>query len=639
MTLYKQLITWILAAFILLIIAVIAIQFTFTRQYLEDQQRSEINNTVNAMGLALSPYLQDNDKVAVESVINALFDGGYYQMVQVKMLSTGESVIRQYPTKITTVPSWFTNLHLFKTFTESRILTSGWQQTAEIVVIAHPGYAYQQLWQAISNLFWGFITVFIFTALMISALLSYTLKPLQAIKKKAEEVAQNKFSTLLKTPTTRDLIPLVNAMNKMSAQVEKHFEQQAQEANRLRKQAYQDPISGLANRDFFIGQIKNWLAESSTGGIAFFKVNQIQSFYENSGYQVGDQAVCQLANNFKAKFAESNFTIARISQCEFALLAPEVTKDELLSLGEHALNSIIDLQPDPTAMSPIDAQIGLVHNHGEIDISTLLTLADNALVQASLSPNKPIALLSESNRDEVLGKQQWVQLVIDSIRDDNLVYRFQTVSDSQGNTIHCEVFTSIEIDNHRYSANQFLSAIEHADEGETFDKHVIDTIINKLNNNQELPPIAVNLTHSSVIKPTFLRWLNSRLDANKQLQQRIQFEIPETIFVHHPDSTALLCDSLHQRGVAFGVDNYGRYFSSPEYLSEFRPHYVKIDFIYTNELDSEHNRNVLASISRAAHNLDITTIATRVETQQQLTKLSEHFVNGFQGFIFEQKGS
>jgi EAL domain-containing protein (putative c-di-GMP-specific phosphodiesterase class I)/GGDEF domain-containing protein len=639
MTLYKQLITWILAAFILLIIAVIMIEFTFTRQYLEDQQRSEINNTINTMGLALSPYLQDNDKVAVESVINALFDGGYYQMVQVKMLNTGESVIRQYPTKITTVPSWFTNLHLFKTFTESRVLTSGWQQTAEVIVIAHPGYAYQQLWQAISNLFWGFLTVFSFTAVMISALLSYTLKPLKAIKVKAEEIAQNKFSTLLKTPKTRDLIPLVNAMNKMSIQVEKHFEEQAKEANRLRKQAYQDPVSGLANRDFYIGQIKNWLSESPTGGIAFFRVNQITSLYEHSGYQSGDQAVCQLANNLKAKFSEPSFTIARISQCEFALLAPGVTSDELSSLGEHALNSIVDLQADPMAMSPVNAQIGLVHNNGDIDISTLLTLADNALVQASLSPNKPIALLSESNRDEVLGKQQWIQLVVDAMRDDNLTYRFQAASDSQGNTIHTEVFTAIEKEGQRYSANQFLSALEHSDEGEAFDKHVIDSMITKLNSDQSLPPITINLSHSSLIKPTFLRWLNSRLDANKSLQHRIQFEIPETIFVHHPDSTALLCDSLHQRGVIFGVDNYGRYFSSPEYLSEFRPHYVKIDFIYTNELDSEHNRNVLASISRAAHNLDITTIATRVETQEQLTKLSEHFVNGFQGFIFENKAS
>ncbi|MCX9564723.1 EAL domain-containing protein, partial [Vibrio cholerae] len=41
-------------------------------------------------------------------------------------------------------------------------------------------------------------------------------------------------------------------------------------------------------------------------------------------------------------------------------------------------------------------------------------------------------------------------------------------------------------------------------------------------------------------------------------------------------------------------------------------------------------------ISRTAHNLGITTIASRVETQTQLDFLSEHFIEVFQGFIVDK---
>lgn len=80
MTLYKQLVAGMIAVFILLLISVFTIEFNTTRNSLEQQQRSEVNNTINTVGLALAPYLEKKDTIAVESVINALFDGSSYSL-------------------------------------------------------------------------------------------------------------------------------------------------------------------------------------------------------------------------------------------------------------------------------------------------------------------------------------------------------------------------------------------------------------------------------------------------------------------------------------------------------------------------------------------------------------------------------
>ncbi|QTG90203.1 hypothetical protein JTI73_14735, partial [Vibrio furnissii] len=58
----------------------------------------------------------------------------------------------------------------------------------------------------------------------------------------------------LPLPDTRDLTAVVEGINSMSAQVEKYFKAQAQEAQMLRERAYIDPVSQLGNRAYYMNQ-------------------------------------------------------------------------------------------------------------------------------------------------------------------------------------------------------------------------------------------------------------------------------------------------------------------------------------------------------------------------------------------------
>ncbi|WP_302846929.1 LapD/MoxY N-terminal periplasmic domain-containing protein, partial [Vibrio cholerae] len=139
MTLYKQLVAGMIAVFILLLISVFTIEFNTTRNSLEQQQRSEVNNTINTVGLALAPYLEKKDTIAVESVINALFDGSSYSIVRLIFLDDGTEILRSYPIQPNNVPAWFTQLNLFEPIHDRRVVTSGWMQLAEVEIVSHPG--------------------------------------------------------------------------------------------------------------------------------------------------------------------------------------------------------------------------------------------------------------------------------------------------------------------------------------------------------------------------------------------------------------------------------------------------------------------------------------------------------------------
>ncbi|KJG06346.1 diguanylate phosphodiesterase [Photobacterium kishitanii] len=637
MTLYRQLLLWMLVVLFSLTGAVFAIQFNTTKSYLIEQQSTELNNVVSSVGFALSPYLEAKDLISAESVINATFDSGYYSQVKLVLLDSKKEIIRQYPQLVQSVPNWFQSLVHIDAITQTRTLTSGWLQLADLTVTSSPASAYIQLWKATIQLLFGFITCLLLGAIVLSLVLNKVLKPLKQIQKSAQEMARNHFTPSLPTPHTRELADLVTAFNSMNIQLQQHFEQQAQEADTLRIRAYQDPVSGLANRSYLMTKLSSWLSSKPSGGIILLKSDAIEDSYQQSGYESGDQLVLKLAERLKDLSAD-DITIARLNQSEFMLIAPNVSEDDLLDTGRIMLDMTSELNSDPLGIAPLQAAVGIVMCSDTLTITALLAHADNALNKARQQVKEPIALLETNDNKTIpaMGKQHWKALVDEAIANNLIHFTFQNAINTNNDVIHKEMFAYIEKGQQRFNAGQFLSAIEKLNEGTKFDCYIIETIFNQLTKQNKTVPVAINITQSSINDTGFIRWLNSKLQSCPQMKQHILFELPEICFIKNIDNTSLLCEIIRQNGFQFGIDNYGHNFSSTGYLNKLRPSYVKLDFAYTSQLDDQVKMDVLESITRSANNLSVLTIASRVETIEQKEKLTLLKVQGFQGYVTAQ---
>ncbi|MBY7860501.1 EAL domain-containing protein [Vibrio fluvialis] len=636
MTLYKQLVAGMVTVLILLMICVFIIEFKTTRNNLEQQQRSEVSNTINTVGLALAPYLENKDTVAAESVINALFDGSTYSVVRLRFLDDDAEIVRAYPIKPSQVPQWFTNLNLFEPIHDRRVVTSGWLQLAEVEIVSHPGEAYAQLWQALIRLCLAFGSITLVGLMAIALIVRHALKPLQMIVQKMAQIARNQFGDPLPLPDTRDLTAVVEGINSMSAQVEKYFKAQAQEAQMLRERAYIDPVSQLGNRAYYMNQLNGWLSENAVGGVAILQAQFIKELYEEKGYEAGDGMVRDLAAQLKATVTTPNATIARISTDEFGLILPNLDESELRLVADGLINAIQVVNPDPTGMAAADASLGVVHNKESKTSTEILSLLDNAVATSKANPELKYGFVTSATHQVVMGKQQWKALVEEAIHHDWVTFRFQAANHSDGQTFHREVFSAIEKDNVRYSANQYLFALEQLHASHLFDQYVLQAMVEKLDTGELTDTLAINIAQSSIEQPSFIRWVTQLLARHKSVCDKLHFEIPESCFVNAPHHTALFCHAVRSAGAGFGVDNYGRNFQSLDYINEFRPDYVKLDYLFTHHLDDEKQKFTLTSISRTAHDLGVTTIASRVETQVQLDFLSEHFIDVFQGFIVDR---
>ncbi|WCP69092.1 EAL domain-containing protein [Vibrio tubiashii] len=636
MTLYKQLVAGMIAVILMLLISVFIIEFNTTRSNLIQQQRSEVNNTINTVGLALAPYLENKDQVAVESVINALFDGSSYSVVRLIFLDTGDEILRSYPVKPNNVPKWFTRLNLFEKIHDRRVVTSGWMQLAEVEIVSHPGDAYTQLWLAFERLVIAFCIIMLLGLFSISFILRRALRPLQLIVNKMEQVANNQFGEPLPRPATQDLIYVVDGINSMSAQLEKSFKAQAKEAQQLRERAYIDPVSQLGNRAYYMSQLNSWIGEGGIGGVAILEASFIRELYEEKGYEAGDGMVRELADHLKVSMSSPDVTLARISTEEFGFILPNVDDSELKLIAESIVTYVQDINADPTGMATANLSLGVVYNKASTSSTELLTMLDNALANAKSNPELNYGYVTGEDTDNLMGKQQWKTLVEEAISNDWFSFRFQAANNSWGQAYHREVFSAIEKDGERYSANQYLFALEQLNASHLFDEYVIKAIVDRLEAGEFSEPVAINIAQSSISQPSFIRWVTQLLNKHSSVASLLHFEIPENCFINSPHHTALFCNAVRGAGADFGVDNYGRNFQSLDYINEFRPAYVKLDYLYTHHLDDEKQKFTLTSISRTAHNLGIKTIASRVETQTQLDFLSEHFIEVFQGFIVDK---
>lgn len=629
MTLYRQLLITTLLLFAVLFITAYWALFNSTRAYLAEQQYTNVVNTATSLGLALTPYLETSDKVGAESVINAVFDGGYYRRVRLDLLAADDNILREnldYPLR---VPAWFVGLNLFKPVSYETVLTSGWLQLGKLYIEGHPNQAYYELWNGMSKLATWFLIFFIIVWMLLIVSLRYLLKPLFMIRYQAKEIELHHFGKAIPLPATRELRDVVSAINNMSKKLEIQFDEQAKEAERLRQKAFLDETSGLGNRSYFTSQVSAWIADGVQGAVVLVSADVLQNIYQDEGFSARDNMVRAVADNLMKICQRYNeFALSRISVNEYAILLPEIDNKKLKMLGHEINQSIAELIINPIEADDISV-VGICILGGETTISSLLASADNALNKARMQSLGAV-VMEQQGESRDLGRLAWKKLLEDAIRDDQVLLLSQNVQNFNAACYHREVLSIISHGDNHYKAGEFMHMVEQLKLGVDFDIHIIKKVLHKLEMNAGLK-LAVNLTQQSCNSEDFWRNLSFIIDEHKLSVDRLFLEIPESVFAR---GNVSIKQHLAKMNIKWGIDHFGRHFDFFGKFSSLRPAYVKIDHAYINQiLEPDYDDAFLAAVCRAAHNIGAVAIATRVENQMQVDKLSRLHMDAYQGLV------
>ena len=647
MTLYRQLVIFTLLLFFILLSGTWLANLDSTRSFLIAQLESHAQDTATSLGLSISQYSIDRDKPAIETMINAVFDRGYYQVVRYTDTQGNILIDRELQITIENVPQWFIDLVPLKTPEATANVMAGWLQAGTVYVKSHPGYAYKALWESVVDMSVWFLICGIIVLFAGGVGLRLLLKPLVMVEHQADALCKKKYEVQEKLPKTKELRRVVEAMNRMTSKVKEMFEEQVTIAEGFRKHAYHDTLTGLGNRRYFESQITGRLEsrESQVKGVVLLvQVNELLELNKSRGLQAGDDLLQRVADVLQEATKQyENCVLARLTGGDFGIFVQDASSWDAENIADAINTKMTNLAVEQLTLTHNVGHIGAACFEGQTTLSRLLSVADMALRSAQQSgPNRwMVQSLTEEIEKMPLGQQQWRETIENALSERRIALFAQQVVKTfdKSQVIHVELFARLIMeDNTLSNAGVFLPFAERLNLVSYLDRIVLEEALKidpaKLN----AETIAVNISPASLQNSSFKKWILNVLQTLPTNTPRFNFEFGEFSAVQNMDQIKEFSTFVRQYGHQVGLDHYGQSFSHLGYLKSLLPDYVKIDRAYTGELKGEDNdsRFFIGALASVAHSLDIAVIAEGVETEQQWEQLKELNLDAIQGFIIDR---
>jgi len=640
MTLFRQLITLIVVMFLLIFSGAFWISLDNTRSYLMLQLSTQTQNTTDSLGLSLVPYMQKKDIAAMDTMINAVFDSGYYKSLQLTTMSGDRLIERQNTTHIEGVPQWFVDNLKLDTPTSDSIITTGWTQAGHLRLTAHPGFAYQKLWESSIDMLWWSLLAFVVSLLAVLAILRTILRPLDAVEQQALAISEREFPVVKMIPQTRELKRVVLAMNKMSSKVEGFINKLTERAEQMRQEAHYDALTGLINRRGFSARLDNLIKDREQGGsgaLAVIRLSHFAAYNQRLGHQAGDALLIEvggLLNKLSDQYEGS--TPARISGTDFAIILP--LADDVIA---EEFGALFSAQMDELATTlKVDAigQIGIACFAADSHMGEILADADVALSQAEHAGVNAYAV--QSDRSEAGGNRAWQSLIEQAMSDDRINLLAQAVVNKDREHIYSEVLIRIKDDDENsVSPGAFASMAERLDMHAELDRHVIQLVGQRLEQSSA-QKLAVNVAARSIRDDALLVWLDEYFGQHQAVAGSFYFEVTEHGLLQDIDAANRFIALVHKHGGKVVMEHFGTRLSSFQTLRQLKLDYIKLDGSYTRDI-AEHsdNRFFLQTVADIAHGLDIQIIAEHVETEADFLSLQTIGINAMQGYYLGEPES
>ncbi|MFA7013706.1 MAG: EAL domain-containing protein [Desulfobacterales bacterium] len=650
MTLYRQLIIFTLALFFILFTGTWLAKIESTRTFLADQLESHAQDTATSLALSITQYMIEQDMPTIESMINAVFDRGYYGSIQLSDIRGNVLIERNLDVTIENVPHWFIRWITLEAPDASASVMSGWNQAGSVYVKSHSGYAYKTLWEDVIRTTIWFVACGIFVLAAGSMGLRMLLKPLVLAERQADAICRKEYEIQKRIPWTIELKRVVEAMNRMTNKVKEMFEEQVVLAEGLRERAYHDPLTGLGNRRYFETQVAARLdrRDSVTKGILLLvKLNDLDKLNQDKGFQAGDAFLKRIAAQLQdATRRCESCVLSRLTGGDFGIFLPDAPSWDAEKIAGEIATQMSRLAAERLAVTDNIGYVGVATYESNVTLGRLLSEADFALAVArQAGPNGwSVRTITEETDKMPLGQQQWKELLENALRKRSIHLDAQpVVKTAESNQIlHLEIFSRIiQEDGKLLSAGVFLPLAERLKLMSSIDRIVIEEVMRLDRSRLETPNIAVNLSPASLKDGLFLQWLQSSLKSLPQSAPRIIFEFAEFGALQNPEMVKEFSAFVRGLGHAMSLDHYGQSFSNLGYLKSIRPDYVKIDRAYTGELKDKESdsRFFIGSLCSVAHSIDIMVIAEGVETEQQVQVLRELNVDAIQGYVVDRPKS
>jgi len=638
MSLFRQLILGVSLLFFVLLAGVEAIYLANARAQLQDQLASQAQDAATTLALRLAAVGSLDDRALVETLLNPVFDRGYFQDIHV-LTAAGATVARKsLPSTQGNAPEWFRQLFPIHAPGAQSLVSTGWRELGRVAVVSQPHFAYQQLWNAgLQTIAW-LLLVYAAAIAAVTAFLAMLLRPLHEIERVAIAIGERDFAAIASLPRARELARVVTAMNQMSGRIRQMISEESGRAEALRREAFIDPLTSLYNRRGFERQLQSLIQSTGdvySGALGLVEIRNFGEFNAAVGYQRGDEVITRIAGALVAACAKYPVVCTRMGGAGFGFAVVNIDADGLRKLVAAVCGRIGQVLDEQGPGTNLHYHCGATRLEGALpDFSALLASADHAVERAHQKGNNEYEI-EHFDPSIAAGSQAWKSLIERCIGENGIaLFAQQAFGLPDRKPAHTEVMARmLRPQGEPIPAAQFMPmAARHGLIGR-LDCRILENVLGYLSRSPEQTMVALNVGAQTLAEPESCRRLFALLDRAPALARRLIFEVTEFGALQNWDVARRFSGEARRRGARFALDNFGMLQESLMLVHALRPHYIKLSAGYSREIAANADcRFLVASIVRIAQPLEIGIYAQAVEDETLIPVIAGLGLSGYQGY-------
>lgn len=622
MSMYRQLWLAIIVSTALALVGSLLTSLLSARGYLETQL--SIKNTDNAAALALSLSQANADPVMVELGVASLFDSGHYERIVVTD-PLGKTMVERFAPELKLdAPAWFVRLLPLRARPGHAQISSGWQQLGTVTLASHARFAYAALWQSAYEVAFALALAGLVGGYLGSLVLRRLRGPLQSVIDQSAAITERRFVTMPE-PSVPELRQMTLAMNAMVGRLKSMFADEAARLEAVRREANFDPLTGLANRSYFMARLGHALeAEESTGGaLVLIRLADLVGVNRRQGRAHTDQFLQRVADTIAHSATQfGGGSAARLNGADFALVLPAPMDAD--ACCKSMLEALIAAAA-PFMDSGPTASIGYGHFLPGMALNDVLAGVDAALAQAESAGENQVREAAMTTRDELpRTAEQWSAMIHRAMENNWLRLVSFPVIELSGQLSHreCPLRLMADEQGEWLAAGRFWPFAERLRLTPALDLAAVALGLQELDRQPGLRGLAINLSASSLDDVDFRQRLMTLLGAHPAVTSRLWLEVTESGALKHLDQFRPLCRELKRLGCRVGLEHFGHQFSQIGQLHELGLDYLKVDASFIRGIDSHAgNAAFLKGLTGIAHNIGLQVLAEGVATEAELSAL------------------
>lgn len=420
-------------------------------------------------------------------------------------------------------------------------------------------------------------------------------------------------------------------------QARRALQELAQQAEQLKALAFQDPLTGLANRTLFTERATAALDTPGPVAVLLLDLDDFKEVNDILGHHAGDQMLVEVSRRLQ-NCVGPHGTVARLGGDEFVVLLvgcndPDAVAQRIVG----SLNAPVTIEG--TLMRP-GLSLGVATRTAEgMSASELLRQADVAMYAAKEAGKNCFVHFQPQMLAALLERTQLTAGLRRAVELGQIVVFYQpVVSTNRREVVQFEALARWERDGVLMAPDTFIQTAERSGLIRDIGAEVLRQSCTSLQPWLAEDPgrtLAVNVSGVQLQHKDFAERVLDIAAWSRVDPHQLVLEVTESVFIDADCHVIQQLMTLRTAGVQVALDDFGTGYSSLGRLQELPVDAVKIDKSFVSMLlTGEERLPILTSMIHMAHSLGLRVTAEGIETPTQARYLMDHDCDALQGYLF-----